>query len=301
MRRDRNPLLVVISDKYAVKQFAARRGVQTAKLLHVTEHPNDIPFDELPERCFIKANHASGWNILSEGRELYNFGHGDHLIAANGALVRPSEGAPHRLSRDECIRRCGSWLGRDYSRSQWAYRRIRRKIVVEAALTPRVGGQLEDFRLYAFHGRVRAINVGSPAYRRRRRNAFFDPEWRLFRLTRFKEALPDPLPERPEPLAEMIATAEALARDIDFVRVDLYDTTEGIVLGEMTVYPEAGKANTPTACPVFNRWLGEEWIGAPRWRAGGRARLPQLVASGSDPLPPTALTPQPQQNSGDRC
>ena len=41
--------------------------------------------------------------------------------------------------------------------------------------------------------------------------------------------------------------------------MDLYDTTRGIVAGEATVYPDAGKQDTPTACSVFNRWLGDQW------------------------------------------
>ena len=54
--------------------------------------------------------------------------------------------------------------------------------------------------------------------------------------------------------------AAKLGRGLDFVRVDLYNTTRGVVLGEMTVYPEAGSMNTPTACPVFNKWLGDQWV-----------------------------------------
>jgi hypothetical protein len=31
------------------------------------------------------------------------------------------------------------------------------------------------------------------------------------------------------------------------------------VLGEMTVYPEGGRVDSPTACPIFNQWLGRQW------------------------------------------
>ena len=57
----------------------------------------------------------------------------------------------------------------------------------------------------------------------------------------------------------MIDTAEKIGKDIDFARVDLYSTTKGIVLGEITIYPEGGMENSPTACPMFNRWLGIQW------------------------------------------
>jgi len=32
------------------------------------------------------------------------------------------------------------------------------------------------------------------------------------------------------------------------------------MLGEMTLYPERGGEDTPTACPVFNQWLGDQWV-----------------------------------------
>ena len=65
---------------------------------------------------------------------------------------------------------------------------------------------------------------------------------------------------RPENLQEMINTAEKLGERIDFVRVDLYNTTRGVVLGEMTIYPEAGMLNRPTVDKFFNNWLGDQWI-----------------------------------------
>jgi len=57
----------------------------------------------------------------------------------------------------------------------------------------------------------------------------------------------------------MIDAAQKLGQDIDFARIDLYNTTKGIILGEMTIYPERGIIATPTACPAFNKWLGDQW------------------------------------------
>lgn len=104
-----------------------------------------------------------------------------------------------------------------------------------------------------------AINVGSPSYRREKENVFFDRDWNPFCLTKYREKLPAPLPERPGNLLEMIKVASALGEGIDFVRVDLYDSTKGILLGEMTIYPEGGGVDSPTTCPIFNNWLGSHW------------------------------------------
>ena len=39
----------------------------------------------------------------------------------------------------------------------------------------------------------------------------------------------------------------------------LVDTTRGITLGEVTIYPAGGFHNTPTRDPDFNLWLGDQW------------------------------------------
>ncbi len=121
--------------------------------------------------------------------------------------------------------------------------------------------------------------MGSAALRRDGENVFLDPSWKQFKLTTYKEAVPASLPEMPGNLAAMIDTAQTLGEELDFARIDLYDTTQGIILGEITAYPEAGWPSTPTACPVFNKWLGDQWklrridaINAFCWNLASRKR-----------------------------
>lgn len=49
----------------------------------------------------------------------------------------------------------------------------------------------------------------------------------------------------PRHLAEMIDIATRLSKDIELVRVDLYDTSDKVIFGEMTL--------TPAGC-IFHRW-----------------------------------------------
>src|SRR5690606_10919782 len=76
MRRDRRPLLVTLQDKFAVRHYAAERGVATAPLLHVTGHPEDIPFESLPDQYMIKANHGCAWNIMGSKGQLHRYADG---------------------------------------------------------------------------------------------------------------------------------------------------------------------------------------------------------------------------------
>ena len=116
-----------------------------------------------------------------------------------------------------------------------------------------------DYRLFTFDGKVRAISVGSPTYRRKEWNVFLTPEWEVIPLSSYSEALPLQIPRKPSGLKKMLEAASRLGEGIDFARIDLYVAKEGIRLGEITLYPEGGDRNTPTACPRFNRWLGDFW------------------------------------------
>jgi len=258
IRHDRNPLLVVVADKLAVKGWTAARGVATARLLHATTDPATIPFDDLPPDCFIKATHGCSWNIRIIRGQAYLYRAGNDLVAPDGSLLDGPAAERARLSRAACVALCRKWLAAPFAPRQWVSRRIPPAIVVEETLVSADGGELKDYRLYTFDGAVKAINVGSPGYRRRGENIFLDAEWREIPLTRYQERLPDPRPPRPAALPRMVEAAGRLGRGIDFVRVDLYDTTRGVVLGEMTVLPGGGRL-CPTACRRFNTWLGAQW------------------------------------------
>jgi hypothetical protein len=118
---------------------------------------------------------------------------------------------------------------------------------------------LFDYRFYTFNGEVKAINVDSPRYLRDKLEAVFDVDWNLVELSRLDEKLPPDLPERPGTLDEMIAAAGRLGAGVNYARIDFYDEADGIVLGEITIYPQAGAPGTPTLCPQFNRRLGDHW------------------------------------------
>ncbi len=263
MKRQRNPLFVTLQDKYEVKKFAEERGVKTAPLLYVTETPELIPFDSLPANYMIKANHGCGWNIICLESDLYIFSNGRHFVDNYGRLVKTKSTERHKISRDETVKICKSWLQQTHITKEWAYQEIHPKIVIEELLKTDEDQIPDDCRLYTFDGKVKAISVGSPIYRRYNRNVFFTPDWTRIELTKYKEKLPDEIPSKPHNLEEMIRTAENLSCNLDFVRVDLYCAQQGIVLGEMTIYPESGSRLSPSGCPDFNKWLGNQWeIGA---------------------------------------
>ncbi len=250
MKHDRNPLFIEIQDKYTVKAFAKERGVRTAELFYVTDQPETIPFDTFPENYFIRANHGCGWNILCKNGVTYFYKSGENLV--NRQMPK------YIISIDECIQLCKTWMNSRYSKSQWAYQHIKPLIMVEELLLPRVGKALIDYRCFTFNGKVKAINEDSPMHNMVE-GVYVDANWQKFELPKHIEKPPVPFPKKPDTLDNIVAAAETLGHGIDFARIDIYDTTRGITLGEMTIYPWGGERNTPTTDPEFNQWLGDQW------------------------------------------
>jgi hypothetical protein len=252
MKHDRNPLFITVQDKYAVKEYAQERDVKTAETYFVTDDPQTIPFDSLPDHYFLKATHGCKWNILCKDRELYLYSDGEDLIGRKNV-------SKHKLTQEECIQHCVSWLKTIYSRREWAYQYIAPKIIAEEALVQYNGGELVDYRCFTFHGKVKAVYVDSATTSIYRQKIFVDPNWQEFKINNPRQKRPYVLPEKPENFQEIIDAAERLGKDFDFIRVDLYNTTRGVILGEMSVYPMGGESMQPTPDPKFNKWLGDQW------------------------------------------
>jgi hypothetical protein len=123
-----------------------------------------------------------------------------------------------------------------------------------------------NYEFFTFDGEVKAINVDSARYVRDGVDTVFDADWNLVELSTTDAAQTDVRPERPTTLPEMIALAGRLGKGINFARIDLYDEVNGIVLGEITIYPLAGRPGTPTRCLHFNRFLGDQWQMSPAQR-----------------------------------
>jgi hypothetical protein len=256
---DRNPLFPLLQDKIAVKAYAHDRGVATPRMHFVTTYPELIPFNQLPDPCFIKANHGSAWNFLVDSGNCYYFGTGKELLDARGKLVEDAVTSVLHISREKLISMCKEMLAKRFAPDEWAYQVIVPQILVEDAVEASDGGELLDYRCFVFDGKVRMISVGSAGYRKRNENVFFTPNWQPIALTAYHEKLPAPLPEAPLKLQEIINAAERLGQGIDFIRADFYQSTRGVLLGEITLYPGGGQHNMPTTCPRFNRWLASFW------------------------------------------
>lgn len=247
MVKDRRPLLTTFADKVAVRDYVAHAvGPEVLPQLYaVVTDPAELDPAKLPEQFVVKPNNASGliWIVAdrSVGRA--------HLESGVFTTTREA------LDWDLLVTTCREWLAIDYAdvALEWAYRNIPPKILVEELLLNPDGQIPRDYKFLVFHGRVRLVQVHTDRFSDHRVN-FFLPDW-----TRVDAQLPVPPaehePPRPDSLERMVHIAEALGRETDFVRVDLYDIAGRVVFGEFTSYPAAASQDLyPESLELGQYW-----------------------------------------------
>jgi hypothetical protein len=226
------PLHTRLSDKYRVRGWVAEKlgSDWLVPLLGVWDRAEDIPFDTLPERFALKANHGSKYNLIVEDKS--------------------------RLDRARVIRQAGEWLRYDYAFCngyEMQYRGIRRRLIAEEYLE-NSGGELYDYKFWCFHGRVELISM----YSNRAAGLcqmFYDRDWQPAPV-RGRFPPPPVLSPRPGNLEDMIAASEKLARGFPHVRVDLYRLDSGkLYFGEMTFCSSSGDVRWDP--PAWDLKLGE--------------------------------------------
>jgi hypothetical protein len=144
------------------------------------------------------------------------------------------------------------WLRKPYGfwLDEWLYARITRGVLIEPYIG--VGPDLPiDYKFYVFGGRVEFIQIHLDRARRHQW-VVLGRDW-----SRSPGCRHVVTPKAPSRLVEMIAAAETLGSDFDFVRVDLYQSGDRPLFGEMTFYPGSGL--DPFDPPELDAVIGDRW------------------------------------------
>jgi hypothetical protein len=208
---DRRPHIAMTCDKLKAKDFAARADVCPPVTVWAGTDLRDLRTVELPRHWVLKPNHRTG---------LFLMGSGPPDIAA---LTARTQGW-----LDEVM-----WS----LNGEWAYSQADRCYVLEE----RIGStsvDLPDYKFFVFAGKVEVIQVDSQRCVGHARR-LYTREWNPLQGQLGNFAF-GPVTEAPRSLEAMIAVAEKLGADFDFIRVDLYEYEGQISFGELTPYPGGG-------------------------------------------------------------
>jgi hypothetical protein len=259
MAHDRNPSLALFADKVQVRDFVKQRvGPSVLTEVHgIFESARHMAEVGMPRNFVMKPSHGSSavvicWEGNDPGARITKE---VRAITWETFLIHPQN-----LDLDVIEALADKWLNLDHSYlmgdlPEFAYKGIEPRIIVEEVLLDSLGHLPQDYKFFMFDGKCKLIQVDSLRFSRHTRD-LFSPQWDSFQASYVYPRSEIP-PPRPEGLDEMLEIAQVLSAGADFVRVDLYETRDGIRFGELTNYPTGGHATLHPES--FDMWLGEDW------------------------------------------
>ncbi len=213
---DRTQLHTLCTDKYAVREYVKEKiGEQylIPLVLHST-NPKDIVSENLPDYPFIiKTNHGSRGHVI----------------------VRDKSKIDWKSVQKNLKKSLKSNFY--YNAREWQYKNIKPRIIVEKLLLDKNNNIPYDYKFICYNGHVAFIEVIIDRHTDIKSN-FYDSDWKIVKYEGFFKSGNDF--KRPVNFSKMKSTAEILAKDFRFLRVDLYDIESKIYFGEMTFSPVAG-------------------------------------------------------------
>mgnify|MGYP003295969133 CR=1 FL=1 len=202
------------TDKYEVRKYVADTVGEgyLNKLVGIFDSFAEIDFEALPEAFAMKATHGSSYNVIVPDKS--------------------------KLDVAAAEKKFNKWLKENfyYKDREKNYKNITPRIMCDAFLSPK-DGQLEEYKLFCFRGKVGFIQhnkqIGGSRY-----DNIFDHNWQLMPVKYGYDGFPDDA--APENAAELVCLAEKLAAPFPFVRVDLYNVDGRIVFSELTFHSGGG-------------------------------------------------------------
>ena len=252
MIHQRTELRAIVANKARVKEWVTEvvGAAHTIPTVAEIVDPNQLSDLKLqfPGRYVAKPSHASG-RIYFLDRESDQFDPAFQRFVSKDLMLRYDR---------EC--------------REAVYRMQAPSILIEPNLVPAGTGEIDDFKIYCFHGVPMLIQHVQNRYSEHRQT-FYSTDWQQIDVWALKDV--DAAPSAaPTGLDEMLELAACLAQPFDFIRIDLYDTGNRILVGELTNTPYAARGDfgpvefsrdlarlykkTITATDFRQRWPGRQ-------------------------------------------
>lgn len=223
---NRDPLLTICSDKYAVRDYVSKAGYEDILIEQIGVYNNakEIQYDKIGCEAIIKCTSGSGENYF------YDPSKENNVKLINRRLNFSLKQNPYWFSRE------------------WNYKNVPPRIVVEKVVRDKEGKLPLDYKFMCFNGEPKLLfldfglldenNIYNHGYPRNIYNMDFE-------LMPFKETRDNYLGDvkRPENWEKMIEIAATLSKPFPFCRVDLYNIDGKIYFGEITFYHGGGCNN----------------------------------------------------------
>lgn len=224
-----NPEITMCVDKYKLREWLRKQGEERLCpiLYGVYSRPEEIIWEELPEKVVIKCNHMCGANLIIKEKS--------------------------KINKEKANAQLQEWLLEDYWREgEVQYRFIEKKIIAEEYLGD--GEDLKTFKFFCFRGepRVLYLSMEEDKY-----IDYYDMNFNKLPLALpMHEHYPENV-QKPENFEEMVEIARKLSQNFPFVRVDLYNSYNKIYISELTFVPTGGymKIEPSDTLIEWGKWM----------------------------------------------
>ena len=215
---DRNPNYIQMADKVGTKKYVSQMIGEEyiIKTIGVYNSVEEVHFESLPEQFVIKCTHDSGSTFICKNKDKFDF-----------------QKAKKELSLR--LKKNYFWESRE-----WPYKNIKPRIIVEEFLIDEERDFPLDYKFFCFNGKMEFFKVDFNRFTNHRAN-YYDKD---LVLQPFGEKFLPPDEsidfKAPEDFDKMVNIVERLAKNIPFIRVDLYYVNNRIYVGELTFFPAGG-------------------------------------------------------------
>lgn len=202
------------TDKYEVRNYVSNciGNKYLNKVIGIYNSFDEIDFSNFPQKFAMKATHGSSYNII--------------VVDIN------------KFDKIDAKNKFDKWLNENFyfKDREKNYKNIRPRIMCDEFLEPH-NGELEEFKLFCFNGKVGFIQHNKQINGKRHDN-IYDPMWNKMDIKYGYDGFNNDI--LPDNKNELIIIAEKLAKPFKFVRVDLYDVDERIIFSELTFHSGGG-------------------------------------------------------------
>lgn len=236
---DRKPEYTIMVDKYRAKQWVEDRvGKQyVIPTLAIYNSAEEIDLNQLPDQFVLKCNHDSGSVVICRDKKSFDF-----------------DAAKQKLSK--ALRKNYYW-----DSGEWPYKNVKPMILAEPFLFESEVDDINDYKFYCFDGEPKVFYITS----NREgvggvREDFFDINGNHLDMNQKGYFVNDTLPIIPKGINVMINLARKLSIGMKHLRVDFYESSDRLFVGELTFYDGAGFS--PFYPDEWNSIVGD-WIKLP--------------------------------------
>lgn len=208
-----------LADKFQVRKYIEEKGLRNTltHLYGVWDDASKIDFDKLPNRFALKCNHSCGMNIICTDKR--------------------------KLDVEATRRQLNIWLKMKHPIFyEQHYNQIKPLIICEELIPLNTDGSFPiDYKIHCANGTPVYIQVcfertdSSAGYRK-----IYSIEWKdlHYIIEDYHYTSADVVV--PRHLKEMLEDAAILSKNLDYARVDFYDTDDRVLFGEITLTPMGG-------------------------------------------------------------